>query len=242
MSKNFLFTSLGDNTNCHNLWIGDNMNYDVYGIYYGNDDSNYEKYKSKMKFIEKRKGSKFQNFKYFYDKYKEVIDNYDHFFILDDDIIININDINKMFEISKKHNLKICGPSFLPSSKISHHITKQNKRRSKALTYTNFVEVNVPLFNKEALQKLMKVLDPSLIGWGIDYLFIWANGINERTSYAIIHSIGVINPKDNQKTNKKREMFKVSNFSNEQNIWRNYAKKIKCPESIRTKEYSTINI
>ena len=32
--KNFLFTSAGDNTNFDSLWINDNMNYDIYVIYY----------------------------------------------------------------------------------------------------------------------------------------------------------------------------------------------------------------
>ena len=58
-------------------------------------------------YIEMRKGSKFQNFRYFYDRYKYIIDYYDYFFILDDDIIFKYNDINDMFSISKKYNLSI---------------------------------------------------------------------------------------------------------------------------------------
>ena len=61
---NLVFTSVGDNSNFDNLWIGNNMNYHIYAIYYGNNEDIYNKYKSKIKFIRKRKGSKFQNFKY----------------------------------------------------------------------------------------------------------------------------------------------------------------------------------
>ena len=63
--NNFLFSSVGDNTNFDELYTGNIINYDIYIIYYGNNETIFNKYKSKVKFIEKRKGSKFQIFKYF---------------------------------------------------------------------------------------------------------------------------------------------------------------------------------
>jgi hypothetical protein len=94
-------------------------------------------------------------------------------------IDINSNDINKMFHYAKKYDLLICQPAFDHKSIISHPITKHIEKI--LLAYTNFVEVNVPLFKKEALDKLMQVYDPILIGWGIDYLALQVNGKNLRT-------------------------------------------------------------
>ena len=34
-NKNLVFTSAGDKTNFHNLWFGNNQNYDVLVVYYG---------------------------------------------------------------------------------------------------------------------------------------------------------------------------------------------------------------
>ena len=51
----------------------------IYAIYYGDDDNNYNKYKECVCYIEKRKGSKFQNFQYFYKKFPEIIEQYDFF-------------------------------------------------------------------------------------------------------------------------------------------------------------------
>ena len=149
--KNFLFTSAGDNTNFDSLWINDNMNYDIYVIYYGNNNDIYEKYKSKVTFIEKRKGSKFQNFKYFYDNNIDIINSYERYFILDDDIIFNVDDINNMFEISEQYNLDICGPSFTRDSKLSHAITihKPNILLTcvgLSSTPSGFLTVNVKLY------------------------------------------------------------------------------------------------
>jgi hypothetical protein len=239
IKKNMIFTSAGDNTNFYNNWVGNNQNYDIYAIYYGNNNNNFNLYKKKVNFIEKRKGSKFQNFYYFYNKYPEIINKYDRFFILDDDIIFNsYNDINKMFSISKKYNLSICGPTFKNNgkSKISHKITIQQPKN--LLRYVNFIEVNVPLFNKKSLDKLMIYYNPILIGWGIDYLYIWANGLENKKKYALIDSINCINPYDNNKNN-KRELNNIKNAHNRKQIWDNYKKKYNIIEW-KHKTYSNI--
>ena len=136
-NKNLVFSSVGDNTYFNSLWINDNMKYDIFIVYYGDDHDVFDKYKSKVKYILKHKGSKFQNFKYVYDNYFYILNYYELFFIIDDDIIMNVNDINEMFSISKQYNLDICGPSFSKYSKISWDITLHQP--NILLTYTNFV-------------------------------------------------------------------------------------------------------
>lgn len=179
MKKNLLFTSAGDNTSFHKLWVSNtSQNYDIAVIYYGKSTATFKKYTRKVKYCERRQGSKFQNFYYFFHKYPEVIKAYDRFFIIDDDIIISVSDINKLFELSEIHKFSICQPSFNPESKISHKITVHVPKSS--FRYTNFIEVNVPIFTAKALHNLMKHYDTKLIGWGIDYLYIWANGIAKK--------------------------------------------------------------
>lgn len=242
---NFVFTSAGDNTNFDKLWIDKNKNYDVYVIYYGDNNTVYDKYKSNtyIKHIERRKGSKYQNFLYFYNTYPDIINKYDRFFILDDDIIFNVDDINKMFSISREYNLDICGSSFIPPSKISWGITRHVENR--LLTYTNFVEVNTMLFNKNALLNLMKYLVPELLCWGIDVLAIWANGSKYENKYAIIHCVKCINPPDNVKGNKIREIDKLDKYNNRERIFKEYAKKLPLNDellNIRTRQYATLHL
>ena len=226
--KNLVFTSAGNNTDFYKNWCGNNRHYDIWVIYYGEDNSIYNKYKQYVDFIEKRKGSKFQNFHYVYNKYKAQINNYDRFFILDDDIVFNTNDINDMFNISKKYDLWICGPTFIDDgrSKISHNITKQIK--GNLLRYVNFIEVNVPLFSKFALHKFMKYYDPILIGWGIDYLYIWACGLEYTDKYALVDKIGCINPKDNKKGN--RELNKIKDVHKRVQVWNSFKQKYNIKE------------
>lgn len=229
-NKNIIFTSAGDNTNFHNNWVGNNQNYDIWVVYYGDNDEKYNFYKNKVKFIEKRKGSKFQNFNYVWNKYYNELNNYDHFFILDDDIIFDsYNDINKMFNLAKEYNSWIIAPTFKTngSSKISHEITKS--QNNKLLRYVNFIEVNVPLFNKYAINKFMKYYDDILIGWGIDYFYIWTLGKDIKDKYILVDDISVINPHDNTKNN-KRENTLVKNFNKEIDYWDNIKKKYNIQE------------
>jgi len=229
MTRNCVFTSAGDNTVFTYWWCTDMQNYDIYVIYYGDNDENYEAYKSKVHYIERRKGSKFQNFHYFYNTYPEIIAKYDRFFIPDDDIEITGKDINRMFHLSESLQLLICAPSFSKYSRIAHTITKNKPNIS--IEYTNFVEVNTMLFQKKALDMLMKHYDPILIGWGIDYLAIWANGIEEKKSYAIIHEIICRNPHESEKKSGTRELLLLPRVHNRSQTWANYAKKKGCPNA-----------
>ena len=237
--RNMIFTSAGDNTDFVKWWCSkDKQNYDIYVYYYGKNSDNFALYEKNVTHIERSSGSKFQNFYKFWNKYPEVINEYDRFFILDDDIEIRYEDINKMFNISREYNLDICAPCFTPQSKISHEVTKH--RPNILLSYTNLVEVNTPLFSRNALNKLMKVYDPVLIGWGIDILYIWANGCDRQKSYAIVHSIQCTNPKDSLKRNKIRELEHIKDCNIRNVIWNNFSKKINCPQMFNFKNHSDI--
>jgi len=236
VNRNMVFTSAGDNTNFVKWWCTDkeNQEYDIYVFYYGNNEENFKLYESHVNHIEKSTGSKFQNFYMFWRKYNDIIDKYDRFFILDDDIEIRSKDINEMFELSKEYNLEICGPSFSKDSHISHGVTKH--KPNLVLSYTNFVEVNVPLFTRSALDNLMKWYDPILIGWGIDILYIWANGLDKKKSYAIIHKIQCKNPDAKSKKIKTRELMLIKDAGKRAETWNNYAKKIGCPTMFAFKD------
>jgi hypothetical protein len=219
--KNMIFTSVGDNSNFHNNWTGLNQNYDIYAIYYGDNEEKYNMYKKHIKYIERRKGSKFQNFKYLWDKMYDKLNKYDYFFILDDDIIFDsYTDINRMFDMAHKYKTWIIAPTFKTNSfsKISHKITESNNKY--LLRYVNFIEVNVPLFNNYAINKFMKYYDDSLIGWGIDYFYIWTLGKKVKDKYILVDDITVINPHDIKKNN-KRELNILKGVNQRKQKWDN---------------------
>jgi hypothetical protein len=239
LHSNLVFTSAGDNTNFYDYWCDKNRNYDIWLVYYGDNDDNYNKYKKYVNKIWRRKGTKFQNFNYIYKN--ELFDKkykYDRFFITDDDIIINSNDINRLFDISREYDLSICQPSFSDDSKISHIINKNQP--GNILRFTNFVEVNTPVFSKDALNKFMNIYSPELVEWGVDYLFIWSNDNKQTNKFAIIDSIICKNPHDEEKKITKREIDNVKEHKNSAQIWYDYAMKIGCPYDWPHITYKTI--
>lgn len=237
-SKKLLFTSAGDNTQFYNYWLGKNRDYDVYCVYYGNNDENYKKYSTLVDKIWKRKGSKFQNFHYIYTNYRELLDKYDRFFIVDDDIVINTNDINNLFNISIKYDLWLCQPSYTSTSKISWPGTAHVP--NNLLRYTNFTEVGTTVFSEYAIHKFMKYYDPILIGWGIDLFYIWVLGEDKQDKYAIIDSIQCINPHDADKIVKIREHNNIKNFNKEQDYWIQIKNKNNIPDFKGMKNFKTI--
>jgi len=221
---NLVFTSAGDDTFFDELWLDKNRNYDVWVTYYGDNDEIYEKYKSKVDYIEKRKGSKFQNFHHIYTT--KNLSKYKRFFILDDDIIISTEEINKMFKISEEASLWICQPSFDHKSKLGWIINKH--RKEYYLRYTNFVEVNTPLFTKGALSKLMDHYSPELVEFGVDYLYIWANGLEERKKYAIIDTVQCHNPHNADGEGDKLSQHGMS-IEDRVKVWEEYRKELNIP-------------
>jgi hypothetical protein len=238
-NKNLIFTSAGDNTQFYNHWLGENKNYDVWCVYYGKNDENYNMYEKVVDKIWKRKGSKFQNFHHIYTNYKDLLDNYDRFFIVDDDIVINTDDINKLFNISIQYDLWLCQPSYTSDSKISWKDTEHQP--GNLLRYTNFTEVGTTVFSKYSINKFMEYYDPILIGWGIDLFYIWVLGEDKKDKYAIIDSIQCINPHDANKVVKIREHTNIENHNNEASYWGQIKNKYNIPE-FTFKTYSTIKL
>ena len=166
--KNLVFSSVGDNTNFDNTWLGKDREYDVFVIYYGDEEKNFKKYSKKVDYIEKRKGDKWQNFHHLYTTQYDKIQEYDRIFFLDDDIIISTKDINKMFKISLECDLWVCQPSFAKGSELGWKINISNP--DYFLKYTNFVENNSCLMTKDSINRFIKMYDPKLISFGVDFI------------------------------------------------------------------------
>lgn len=225
--KNLVFTSAGDKTNFIDNWLNNNnpKTFDLWVVYYG--DSKTDKYKKESDYWNRRKGSKFQNFHYVYNTYPHIINTYKKIFLLDDDIIFDKDGIKKCFEMSYKYDLWMLQPSFKKKGKISYPITIQKSFSN--LRYSNFVEVNTPLIDKYVLKDIMKLYDPSLVGWGIDFLISWVL-INhpEYNKYkiAILDNVSCINPYDNIKGG-VREIAALQSNQIRQQIYKDYANKKK---------------
>ena len=123
--KNLVYSSVGDNNPKISKWLYGNKDFDVLIIYYGKHKN---KYLNDSDYYFERSGSKWQNIYFIYQTHQNLLNRYNNILLLDDDIMLNTNQINKLFKIRKKYGLSILAPAFRSTSKISHPITKVNPK------------------------------------------------------------------------------------------------------------------
>lgn len=220
--QNLVFISIGSNqsnltylTHLSDLWNDSSRQFDIMIVYTGIDTINYNEYRKVCDYIYKRNGTKYQNFHFIYQHSPTIINKYKQFYLLDDTIITNTHDVNKMFDISTKHNLWICSPTQLSNS--------LNYIQGNILRNTNFIDSDAIVISKPALTKFMNYYNPVLSNHGIDQLLVWSCGADNKTKYAMIDSIPIT--KTNNTTINDTNMSNI----NDNDIWDKFSKKYDIP-------------
>lgn len=228
MKEFLLFTSAGDKFKMlngeYNNWNSHiERIFDIYIVYYGDNESLYEFTKQKAEFCIKNKGGKFQNLVYAYERNKELFEKYKYIFVLDNDIEINTLEINFMFRLAKAYNFEIIQPSLTDCSRCRADHWMMRSTPHLFATQVSFIEVNMPLFRGELLLKFLEYLinidKPILTGDGMDHVYLnFCNNIyypDNKKTYAIIHGIDVINPyeTDREIDNLESEFRRYKHFN-----------------------------
>ena len=217
--KNLVFTSAGDNANI-DKWLLNNKNkrsYDIAIAWYGSDREKRNLLKNNSDIFMERRDGKFPNFKYLYNRFN-FIRNYEYVWITDDDINIETDKVNTMFNLIKEYNILVISPSFDSNGKISWKITK--KYDSSFMRYTNFIEMTCPIFSRDALKIIMPDFPEKLKGWGTDWYYMnLLDYKNNTEKFAIIDEISVYNPKPDEKKGGIREITKLQSNEDRRNTW-----------------------
>jgi len=211
-SKYLVFTSAGDYSNLQ-VWVNGYRDFDLWISYCGNQPG---RYKDLSDYYMSKKGGKFPSLHYVYQHWKKIIEQYEAILVLDDDILINSSKINKLFKIREEYDLWILQPSFEHIGKISHKITKVNP--FTLLRYTNFVEMNCPLFSTNKLFDFLNVFDPTLAGWGTDWWYLDILAKDRENKIAIIDIVTCVKPHDETK-NGKREIDLLEDLPTQIKNW-----------------------
>lgn len=162
MKKNCVLATVGA-TSLHRQWINIRSKFDLHLIVY---DDSYELFKNDTPYVTISKGYKFKLIYNYLCDNPELINQYDYFYMPDDDVSINSVKIQKLFRLMKKHQLVLAQPAIANSFYSFRHTTIQ---KDSILRYTNFVEIMQPCFSREALKKVLFTFDETISGWGIDY-------------------------------------------------------------------------
>ena len=94
---------------------------------------------------------------------------YEHVMFPDDDLRMGWRDINRMFDIVRGNELLLAQPSLLAQSYVLHDLTRQ--RPDGLLRFTNFVEVMIPVFSREALGVCAPTFGLSPSAFGLDHVW-----------------------------------------------------------------------
>lgn len=183
-TKNCVISAVGCNS-LHRKWLDGEPNFDLHLIVY---DDSMEKFRSDTKYIYHLKGYKLKTVYQYLSTHPELQEQYDYFFLPDDDILMEASTINKLFDSMRRYHLKIAQPALTMSYYSWPHTLKDKYCK---LRYTNFIEMMVPCFSKEALGKVLFTFNENETGWGTEAH--WPLLINaEQKDIAIIDEVSVV--------------------------------------------------
>ncbi len=99
----------------------------------------------------------------------ELIDQYDYFFFVDDDIEISKSDISFLFYNMKEHHLQMSQPAL---TRRSYKSWKSLRRKLlSGLRYLSSVELMCPMMSRDCVKLLLPTFALNKSGWGIDILW-----------------------------------------------------------------------
>lgn len=96
----------------------------------------------------------------------EWLQQYDHFYFLDDDIEIDTRQINQLFALSKAFGAYISCAALTRDSFCSWPFFRQEA--NSWCRFVGQIEVMAPLFSREALQKCLETFVANRSSWGMD--------------------------------------------------------------------------
>ncbi len=99
----------------------------------------------------------------------ELLNRYDYFFLIDDDIEICTQDINQAFLTTAALDLELAQPSLTHDSYCSWPFLKS--KRGSFIRFVGEVEVMAPIFSKQALNKCLSTFIENKSSWGMDTLW-----------------------------------------------------------------------
>lgn len=179
-----VISAVGRNS-LHRQWLDGEPHFDLHLIVY---DDSADLFRGDTEHLCQLKGYKLKVVYRYLELHPELMGRYDYFFIPDDDLQMNAAAINALFEAMRRYGLRVAQPAL----RMSYFSWKHTLRdRYCRLRYTNFVEMMMPCFSREALEKVLFTFDENETGWGTEAH--WPRLLHAGPKdMAIVDEIGVV--------------------------------------------------
>lgn len=159
--KNAVFVPVGKDSLHRQLLKGD-ADFDLHLLIY---DGSYNKFCNDSDFVACDAGYKMDMTYRYLHRHPELLEKYEYFFLLDDDIVISTEDVNRLFSMMREYQLKIAQPSLV----MSYYTYKHTAFHPfYILRYTNFVEMMMPCFSRDALKAVLPTFEQKIRWCGIE--------------------------------------------------------------------------
>lgn len=159
--KNAVFVPVGKDSLHRQLLKGD-ADFDLHLLIY---DGSYNKFCNDSDFVACDAGYKMDMTYRYLHRHPELFEKYEYFFLLDDDIVISTEDVNRLFSMMGEYQLKIAQPSLV----MSYYTYKHTAFHPfYILRYTNFVEMMMPCFSRDALKAVLPTFEQKIRWCGIE--------------------------------------------------------------------------
>lgn len=159
--KNAVFVPVGKDSLHRQLLKGD-ADFDLHLLIY---DGSYNKFCNDSDFVACDAGYKMDMTYRYLHRNPELFEKYEYFFLLDDDIVISTEDVNRLFSMMREYQLKIAQPSLV----MSYYTYKHTAFHPfYILRYTNFVEMMMPCFSRDALKVVLPTFEQKIRWCGIE--------------------------------------------------------------------------
>lgn len=137
--------------------------------------------------FEHRRGSKVAGYAKVLRAHAEMIARYDYVALFDDDLMIDVGELTRLFDIVAAHDLKIAQPALTHDSHFTFAALLQDK--AYRLRYVNYIEMMCPVFRSDVLQAITPLYEMGFES-GID--LIWCNLVAETPhDFAVIDDVVV---------------------------------------------------
>lgn len=160
-TRNCVISAVGQGS-VHRMWTEGCCDFELHLIVY---DDSMDYFRNDAEYVCHIRGYKLNVIHKYLEANPQLKDKYDYFFLPDDDIRMDAAAINSLFAAMRRYGLKIAQPSLKRSYYTWPHTLHDPFCK---LRYTNFVEMMVPCFSREALNDVLFTFGENSTGWGTE--------------------------------------------------------------------------
>lgn len=133
-------------------------------------------------------GGKWDGIYRFFTEHSEIVERYDLFWLVDDDIETSPEQLDLLLAYVRAHQFELAQPALTLDSYYSHRLTLVCP--GFAHRHTNLVEIMAPILSKRLLQRVLPVFAFTRSGYGIDWY--WQKEVeNPQKGIAIVDAYPV---------------------------------------------------